>query len=51
MYICNIKTIDYVLNMRIKKLEMEYELLTYTIIIYLMLWIRFRKKLDIVRIH
>ena len=32
-----------------KKLEMEYGPFIYTIIMYLMLWIRFRKELVILR--
>ena len=50
MYNCIFEAINLVLNKRKKKLEMEYESYIYTIIIYLMLWIRFRKKLVMLRL-
>ena len=50
MYNCNFETISKVLNNRMTKLEMEYGLFIYTIIIDLMLWIRFRKELVMLRL-
>ena len=43
-YNCNFEAINSVVNERIKKVEMKYELFIYTVI-YLMLWTIFRKKL------
>ena len=47
MYNCSFEVINYVLNDTMKKVEMKYELFTYTIIIYLMIWMIFRRKLFI----
>ena len=45
MYKCNFEVANYVLNKRIKKLEMAYGSFICTIIFYLILCIRFRKEL------
>ena len=45
MYKCNFEVANYVLNKRIKKLEMEYGSFICTITFYLILCIRFRKEL------
>ena len=45
MYSCNFAAMNEVLNKKMKKLDMEYGSFIYTIITYLMLWLRFKKEL------
>lgn len=44
MHDCNFETVNQVLNERIEKVEMQYTPFIYTVIIYLMFWIRFREE-------
>ena len=45
MYNCRFQAISKVLNERMKKAKIKYEPFIYSVIIYLMIWITFRKEL------